>query len=418
MIEQKGFQLLRENVIKNGLCYECGACELVCPKNAVVLKRYSFGHVPELVADCSCEDCDLCYRACAAREVPLTAIQQKFFGKTCKHCFPGKSQEMPDINCESETGIYKNVYSGYAKSQDVHDASVSGGAATSILISALEKGLIDGAVLAGFDPETPYEAKAYAVTTKEEILACAGSKYQPHPQLLGLRDAMKKGLKRFAITGTPCNILSLRKMMLQSEFDEFTKNIALVMSNICGAHWARHGTEFLIQKCAGVKLEDVAKLKYRARPFPGDFLITKKDGTEVRNPFVNSFIMRLAQFTPEECRYCMEKVASCADIVFGDTWHHPVLSPDLLMNYTEADEAKDERIAPAKRGMTMIVTRNENGEKFLRNAVDCDALKVYQDNEEDARAFLLNVHRLGKPVCNGPVIQSRIVRGQPVREYV
>ncbi len=417
MIEQKGFRLLRENVIQPGLCFECGACELVCPKQAIMLKKYSFGRVPELISDCSCGDCDLCYRACAGREVPLTAIEQKYFGRTRNHCFPGKTLDLPDTNCESETGIYKHVYSGYAKSTEVHDASVSGGAATSILISALEKGMIDGAVLAGFDPETPYEAKAVAVTTKEEILACAGSKYQPHPQLLGLRDAMKKGLKKIAITGTPCTILSLRKMMLQEEFAEITDRIVLVMSNICGAHWSRHGTEHLIRNCAGVELDDVAKLKYRARPFPGDFLITKKDGSEVRNPFVNSFIMQLARFTPEECRYCLEKVASCADIVFGDTWHHPVLSPDLLMGYTEEDEAKDERIALAKRGMTMIVTRNENGENFLRNAVNSDMLHVFQDTDEDAKAFLCSVHRLGKPVCNGPVIQSRIVRNQPLREY-
>jgi len=257
MIQQKGFVLLQENAIKTGLCYECGACELVCPNHAVKLKKYSFGRVPELVSDCTCKDCDLCYRACAARDVPLTAIQEKYFGRSAKHCFPGKTTDGPDPKFEAETGIFKHVYSGFAKDPRIHEASVSGGAATSVLVSALEKGLIDGAVLAGFDPEIPYEAKAVCVTSKEEIIACAGSKYQPHPQLLGLQDALDKGLKRIAITGTPCTILSLRKMMLQKEFDEFTKRIVLVMSNICGAHWSRHGTENLIEACSGVKLDDV-----------------------------------------------------------------------------------------------------------------------------------------------------------------
>lgn len=417
MIEQKGIRLLREQAIQTGLCFECGACELVCPKHAIKLKKYSFGRVPELVADCQCEDCDLCYRACAAREVPLTAIEEKYFGRTHRHCFPGSSTDGADPDCEAETGIFKSVYSGHALDSAVHEASVSGGAATSILIAALESGLIDGALLAGFDPEIPYEAKPVIATTREEIIACAGSKYQPHPQLPGLQEARDRGLKRLAVTGTPCTILSLRKMMIQKEFDEFTSRIAVVMSNICGAHWSRHGTEFLIEKCSGVALDDVAALKYRARPFPGDFLITKKDGTQVRNPFVNSLIMQLAKFTPEECRYCLEKVASCADIVFGDTWHHPVLSPDLLGKWTDEDVAKDERIALARRGMTMIVTRNENGEKFVKNAVDGGFLRVFRDTPEDARTFLTQVHRLGKPVCNGPVIQSRIVRGQPVREY-
>ncbi len=419
MIEQQGFRKLKKECIDTGLCYECGACEAVCPNGALRLRKYPWCRNPELVNDCVTAKCDRCYRACAAREVPLTAIETKFFGRTRRHCFPGRVGDYPNARHEDKCGIVRNVYTGVSLYPDAYNQAVSGGIASSILIYALEHGMIDGAVLAGFDPDVPYEAKAVVATTREGIIACAGSKYQPHPQLLGLRDAAKAGLKKIAVTATPCNALSLRKMMLDDSFADLVGNVKLVVSNICGAHWSRHGTENLITHWMGTRLEDVAAIKYRARPFPGQFTVTKKDGSKADSGFVKSGggLMQLAKFTPEECRYCLEKVASVADIVVGDTWHHPVLSPDLLEGYTDEDGRRDERIARAKQGMTAVVVRSEIGQQFIDAAREGGAIRLFDETEEEGRTFLKAVHDLGKPVCNGPVINARIVRGQPVREY-
>lgn len=416
-MSQEGFDRLKRDCINSGLCVECGACELVCPNQAIQLKKYSWGRNPELVASCVEQECDLCYKACAAAKVPLSQIETKFFGRTRSHLFPGVSGKYPNEHGEDKCGICRNVYTGYALDQTIHQSAVSGGVSSAILIHALESGKIDGAILAGFDPETPYEAKAYVATTREQILGCAGSKYQPHPQLLGIREAMDMGLERLAITTTPCHALSLRKMMIQEEFKDFTKRIKLIISNICGAHWSRHGTEFLIQNCVQVSLDDVAAIKYRARPFPGEFKVSLKNGQDAEAPFVNSLLGQLAKFTPEECRYCLEKVASVADIVVGDTWHHPVLCPSLLGTYTDEDCAKDERIARARNGMTAVVVRSEIGQSFVDSARNAGAVRLFQDTPDDARKFLEAVYDLGKPVCNGPVINARIRRGQPLREY-
>ncbi len=420
MIEQKGFRRLKAECISTGLCYECGACELVCPNGALRLRKYPWCRNPELVRDCVQQGCDRCYRACAAREVPLTAIETKFFGRTRRHCFPGRVGDYPNDHDEDKCGIVRNVYVGHSLYEDAYGQAVSGGIASSILIYALEHGMIDGAVLAGWDPEVPYEAKAVVARTRKAIIACAGSKYQPHPQLLGLRDAAKEGLKRIAITCTPCNALSLRKMMLDPAFQDLVGNVKLVIGNICGAHWSRHGTEELITKWMKTPLSEVAAIKYRARPFPGQFTVTLKNGEVRDSGFVNNGggLMQLAKFTPEECRYCLEKVASVADIVVGDTWHHPVLSPDLLGTYTDEDVAKDERIACARNGMTAVVVRSEVGQEFVDAAREGGAIHLFDEPEETARQFLTAIHDVGKPVCNGPVINTRIVRGQPVREYV
>ncbi len=404
-MSQEGFDKLKKECVNAGLCVECGACSVVCPTGAIKLVKYPWGRNPELAGKCPDEYCDRCSTVCPGSRVELRKIEETFFGRAAR---PGTSDEI--------TGIYRSVYTGFAKDQATRDAAVSGGFISALLIFALEKKMIDGAVLAGFDPECPYEAKACVATTREQVLAAAGSKYQPHPQLLGIADAMKMGLKRLAITTTPCHAVAVRNMMMKVEFKDFGSRIALLLSNICGAHWSRHGTEELIKGC-GVKLEDVAALKYRARPFPGDFRIDKKNGETVISPFVNHLLGQLAKFTPEECRLCLEKVGLTADIVVGDTWHHPKLHPGFLAGYTDADVAADERIAEARKGVSAVVVRSEIGQKFVDAAIKGNAVKMYQDTPKDAAAFLEEIYRVGKIVCNGPVVAARVRRGLPVRTF-
>ena len=111
------------------------------------------------------------------------------------------------------------------------------------------------------------------------------------------------------------------------------------------------------------------------------------------------------------------KVASCGDIVVGDTWHHPVLHPGYLFDYTDEDKAKDPRIAAALNGVSAVVVRSEIGQQFVDAAIEGKAVKLWKDTFEDGQEFLREIHDVGKPVCNGPVIEARKRRGMPLREY-
>jgi len=108
---------------------------------------------------------------------------------------------------------------------------------------------------------------------------------------------------------------------------------------------------------------------------------------------------------------------SVTDIVVGDIWHHPVLTPKLLDTYTDEEVAADERIACARKGLTAVVIRSEAGQRFLDAAREGGAIRLFEETEPVWREFLCGVHDYGKPISNGPVIDARIVRGQPVREY-
>ncbi len=408
-MSQEGFRLLQRECINSGLCYECGLCASVCPTKSIELKLYDWGRNPELVGKCTDEACTRCYDVCAAKLVPVSAMEKKFFGR---------GRKMDTV--EKVGGVCRFVGTGCTVDPEIREIGVSGGVATSLMIFALEKGYIDGCVLAGWDTEKPWLAKAYVATSRKDILACSGSKYQPHPQLLGIREAYEMGLKKIAVSATPCHAQSLRKMMMNEDFSDIAGIIKLISCNFCAAHWALAGTRWLLKTWLGVEMEDVREMNYRTGAFPGCMRVRTKDGQLHEKAFVRGGgVAALGRFTPEECRICLEKVGYAGDVVFGDTWCHPTLPPNFdLFPPTEEQMAADPRIREAaKKGLSAIVARSEFGLKLLEECRDAGYIKVFSNTEEETNAFLTGVAS-EKPEWYGPWIEARKHRGMPVREYV
>ncbi len=94
----------------------------------------------------------------------------------------------------------------------VHHAGVAGGSVTAFLLYALENGIIDGAIVAGYDENEPWKVKAKIATKKEDLLNCVRSKYAICNILTALRDAVDQGLEKIAIVALPCHTYALRKM--------------------------------------------------------------------------------------------------------------------------------------------------------------------------------------------------------------
>ena len=81
IMSQEGFRLLQRECINSGLCYECGLCASVCPAKAIELKMDDWGRNPELTGRCTDEACTRCYDVCAAKLVPVSAMEKRFFGR-------------------------------------------------------------------------------------------------------------------------------------------------------------------------------------------------------------------------------------------------------------------------------------------------------------------------------------------------
>ena len=73
-------------------------------------------------------------------------------------------------------GTYKEAVSARSTDKKILDVSQDGGIVSALLCYALDEGIIEGAVVAG-TPDADWRPIPTVVTTPEEVIAAAGTKY-------------------------------------------------------------------------------------------------------------------------------------------------------------------------------------------------------------------------------------------------
>ena len=113
-MSQEGFDILKKDCVNSGLCVECGACAAVCPTNAITMKRYPWGYNPEIDGRCSDQECRLCNTVCPAAEIPVSKIEERFFGRRANK-----------VESEKRVGVIRGVFTGYTCKEDIRGVAVS-----------------------------------------------------------------------------------------------------------------------------------------------------------------------------------------------------------------------------------------------------------------------------------------------------
>lgn len=85
-----------------------------------------------------------------------------------------------------------------------------GGVLTSMLLYALEEGLIDSAVVTVKSEEEPWKPLPIVAQTSEDVLRSRGSIYVHSLTMETLMSAIKKGSRSIAFVGPSCNIDAFR----------------------------------------------------------------------------------------------------------------------------------------------------------------------------------------------------------------
>ena len=146
-----------KTILDASLCASCGACAAVCSEQAIVISPPTTPVLAPNVMDLDCGSCNLCTEVCPGRDTGVPQSEIRLFGRT---------------RAESErwTGIFRSTYSAYATRAHVSKAASAGGAATTLLVSALERGIIDAALVIGRDEARPWVPVPRLVTTAEDIV--------------------------------------------------------------------------------------------------------------------------------------------------------------------------------------------------------------------------------------------------------
>jgi len=326
-----------------GLCVGCGTCVSACPQKAVIIKRHHWKGIyfPE-IDERLCNQCGYCLQVCPGQSVDFQHLAAEFLD--------GQSRD-------ELIGIFNELYIGHASSCEIRFNASSGGLVTSLLIYALERKMIDAALVVTMNDSNPLETQPCIATTPDEIIAGCGSKYCPSAPNVKLRDILANP-GRYAVVGLPCHVHAIRKW--QSIHPALRQRIFFVFGLFCANNNTYLATEYFL-KCHGIDPGSVSEIRYRSEGWPGKIRVTLKDGTVRIIPratterkwyrkalFASAFHY---DFMIPRCLLCPDQTSELADISFGDPW---------LSEYKPS-----ERI-----GVSLVIVRNQRGSELVSRALN------------------------------------------------
>jgi len=298
-----GFQDLNDLVIDKQNCVFCGSCISLCPRIGMNERE------PELLE--YDPECSTCFRYCPRTYFPTEMFEKELFNG--------------DANKSYSIGHYQKLVAAKSNDETVLKSAQNGGVVSSLLIHALNSGLIDGVLLT--DKDDKWFPKPVIARTPDEILSCVGSKYTISPTLITYREAIRElKLEKLAFVGVPCQINAVRKLQLSSPLSDVYGKFKLIIGLYCLSNYTYDLLKTFVQGELGIPLSAVKKFDVSN----GDFYVYKKDGLVKQVP-----IGKTNQFKWSSCQYCKDYSAELADIAVGSAgtltndWNSVLLRTDI-----------------------------------------------------------------------------------------
>jgi coenzyme F420-reducing hydrogenase beta subunit len=202
-LSKDGFKALEK--VTAFCCSGCGLCISICPLGSIIFDETK--KRPLLLGEC--DNCGYCYLACPRSFLPLTKIEETYFG----------------TNGGEETkrlGLYNDLFVARSRTEEIYREGTPGGTTTALVHFLLEGGYVDAVLLTrGKHPDIRYcmHPEPYITSSPQEVLASAHSKFEISPVLAYLGRLSEYGKTLFV--GTPCHIMAFRKLQIISKDSVF-----------------------------------------------------------------------------------------------------------------------------------------------------------------------------------------------------
>jgi coenzyme F420 hydrogenase subunit beta len=346
----KTFFNLVQEVQKPGLCYRCGGCAAFCTAINYGALEIDGNGKPVYGDMEKCIECGLCYSICPEindldEETKRQAAWSEPMGRVI------------------ETTVAR------ASDARVREMATDGGVVTALLLHLFDRNRIDGAIVTRSVGK--FQRQPFLATTREEIFGSAGlffdtslgmkrfsDQYMTFSTIEEFDPMIKKGLKRVALVGTPCQIKSLRKMQVLNLIP--SDSIKICFGLFCSGNFTFGIKEQQkLADIAGILWDDVARINLKDK-----LLITLKSG-EKRTVELEE----MESMKRYACHYCSDYSAEFADISFGGIG--------------------------AKEGWTTVITRTPLGRAVLADSRSFKTIEQFsvEDNPEFASFALQKVRK-------------------------
>ncbi len=337
----KTFFNLVQEVQKPGLCHRCGGCVTFCTAVNYGALELSEDGKPRFGDMEKCIECGLCYTICP--EIDELEEDTRRLS-----------------NWSAPMGRIIETTVARAADKTVLKAGTDGGVVTALLLHMLDRGRIDGAIVAR--QVGRFQRQPFLAVNREEIKEGAGfffdtshgmkrfsDQYMTYSSIQEFDPMVRKGLRRVALVGTPCQIMSIRRMQALSLVPSET--IAICLGLFCSGNFIFSPAEQArMAELGGFAWEDVQKINIKDA-----LLVHLRDGEVKRIDLAEIESMRRYA-----CRFCQDYSSEFADISFGGIG--------------------------AAEGWTTVITRSPLGRAVFADARSAEAVEEFRREENAAFA--------------------------------
>ena len=349
----RGFKELKSLVIDTGMCSRCGTCVAFCDR--IVMGK----EAPELKsgAECTldmgsltCGQEGTCYDHCPHISYSMLELDERIFGEARKE----------------EIGCYKKVLAVRSKIKEILERAQDGGAATSLVLFALENGYADGAIVVGRSDN--WDTSSLVVRERKDLFKTGGTKYVKTPSTTKIGEALrgeieeaeKLGkLRKLVMVGTGCQITGARK--LQYNLLKDVPNVELILIGLfCYENFLYECLKERIKALFGLGMKEVEKTDITG----GKFIITTKDGDILKKS-----VKLFDECVNDACNLCTNFTSTFSDVSIGSVG--------------------------SKKGWSTVIIRSERGLELVNKAVEKGYIEISDevDIEEPRKLTSLKIKK-------------------------
>jgi coenzyme F420 hydrogenase subunit beta len=315
-------------VTSQGNCSGCGACTLLDDGLEMAIDAEGFARPTRVGPSTAATDADRRFNGMCP-------------GVVVRAPRPASARRHPTM------GTYLEAFEAWAVDPEIRYAGSSGGALTALSVWMLETGEAARAVSAIADSVEPRRTVALTLTTREEALAAAGSRYAP----VAAASQAAVTLPDTVVIAKPCEASAVRALM--------GPDTPPILSFFCAGTPSQSATDGLVRTLGVADDDTVTALWYRGRGWPGRFTVEHDGGPTVSASYDESWGTALGPTVQWRCKICADGVGESADVTAADFWRADDRGyPD----FTDGD------------GISALVARTPRGLDLVRRAIEAGVI--------------------------------------------